>query len=107
MNRQLNRLAIFAVALLTVLVVATTYWQTWAAGGLEARQDNAIQVVAQFQIARGFILGNNGTTRFAVNKAKRIAGQTLYFRRYPEHGLAAQTIGYSTHRTRRRGSRNR
>jgi peptidoglycan glycosyltransferase len=95
-NRQLNRLAIFAVVLLAVLVGATTYWQAWAAGDLEARQDNAIQIVAQFQIARGFILGNNGTTKFAVNQAKRIAGQTLYFRRYPEHGLAAQTIGYST-----------
>ncbi|HLY94899.1 MAG TPA: penicillin-binding protein 2 [Gaiellaceae bacterium] len=96
MNKQLNRLAIFAVALLTVLVVATTYWQTWAAGGLEARQDNSIQVVAQFQIARGFLLGDNGTTKFAVNQAKRVAGETLFFRRYPEHGLAAQTIGYST-----------
>ena len=30
------------------LIVATTYWQTWAVGGLADRQDNAIQRVAQF-----------------------------------------------------------
>ena len=27
---------------------------------------------------------------------KKLSGQTLYFRRYPQHKLAAQTIGYST-----------
>ena len=42
MNRQLTRLALVAIALLGVLVVATTYWQTWAAAGLQDRQDNAI-----------------------------------------------------------------
>ena len=96
MNRQLNRLALFAVGLLVVLVVATTYWQTWAAGGLEARQDNSIQRVAQFEVARGLILGDNGKTLFAANRPKKVNGTTLFFRRYPEHGLAAQTIGYST-----------
>ena len=96
MNRQLNRLALFAVGMLVVLVVATTYWQTWAAGGLEARQDNSIERVAQFEVARGLILGDNGKTVFAANRRKLVNGVTLYFRRYPEHGLAAQTIGYST-----------
>ena len=27
---------------------------------------------------------------------KKTGGQTLYFRRYPTHGLASQTVGYST-----------
>ena len=36
MNRQLNRLAIVAVLLLVALVVATTYWQAWAAGDRKA-----------------------------------------------------------------------
>ncbi len=96
MNRQLNRLALLAIALLVALVVATTYWQSWAAGGLQARQDNAIQRVVQFTIARGRILGPGEKALFAVNHKVRRNGQTLYFRRYPEHGLAAQTIGYST-----------
>jgi peptidoglycan glycosyltransferase len=94
-NRQLNRLAIVSVLLLVALVVATTYWQTWASAGLQDRQDNAIQRVVQFTIARGLIESNKSAV-FAGNKKKKVSGQTLYFRRYPQHALAAQTIGYST-----------
>ena len=96
MNRQLNRLALVAVALLIALVVATTYWQTWATASLQDKQDNAIQRVVQFTIARGLITGNGKSAVFATNKPKKLNGQTLYYRRYPQHGLAAQTIGYST-----------
>jgi len=93
-NRQLNRLALVAVLLLAVLVVATTYWQTWATGGLQDRQDNAIQRVEQFTVARGSI--EAGQAVFAANTKKKRGGQTLYFRKYPQHRLAAQTVGYST-----------
>jgi penicillin-binding protein A len=96
LNRQLNRLAVVAVVLLTALIVATTYWQAWAAGDLKAKQDNAIQRVVQFTIARGLILGADGKTVFAANHKQKKSGNTLYFRRYPNKGLAAQTIGYST-----------
>ncbi|MHB8468407.1 MAG: peptidoglycan D,D-transpeptidase FtsI family protein [Gaiellaceae bacterium] len=96
MNNQLRRLAVLSCVLLGSLVVATTYWQSWAAGGLQARQDNAIQRVVQFTIARGLILASDDRTTFAANKQKKLNGQTLFFRRYPQHGLAAQTIGYST-----------
>ena len=96
MNRQLNRLAVVAVVLLVALVVATTYWQAWAAGDLKAKQDNAIQRVVQFTIARGLIYGAGHSAIFAANKKKKVGGQTLYFRRYPQNGLAAQTVGYST-----------
>jgi penicillin-binding protein A len=94
MNRQLNRLAVAAIVLLAALIVATTYWQTWASAGLQDRQDNAIQRVVQFTIARGLIQG--GKTTFATNKKVKHGSQTLYFRRYPQQGLAAQTVGYST-----------
>ena len=96
MNRQLNRLAVVAVVLLAALIVATTYWQAWAAGDLQARQDNAIQQVVQFTIARGLIYGPNGSTVLAANKKKKVDGNTLFFRRYPNGGLAAQTVGYAT-----------
>ena len=96
MNRQLNRLAVVATLLLTALIVATTYWQAWAAGDLKARQDNAIQRVVQFTIARGEIRGADGKVLFAANRHKKVNGNTLFFRRYPNGGLAAQTIGYST-----------
>ena len=96
MNRQLNRLAIAAIVLLVALVVGTTYWQAWAAGDLSARQDNAIERVVQFTIKRGLIEAAGKKTVFATNRKKKVGGQTLYFRRYPQHKLAAQTIGYST-----------
>jgi peptidoglycan glycosyltransferase len=95
-NRQLNRLAVVSVLLLTALIVATTYWQGWAAGDLQARQDNAIQRVVQFTIKRGLITGPDGSPIFAANRHKKVGNNTLYFRRYPQHGLAAQTLGYST-----------
>jgi peptidoglycan glycosyltransferase len=95
-NRQINRLAIVSVLLLVVLIAATTYWQAWAAAGLQDKQDNAIQRVVQFTIARGLIVGPGKQAVFAANKKVKQNGQTLYFRRYPLHGLAAQTVGYST-----------
>ncbi|HUZ99290.1 MAG TPA: penicillin-binding protein 2 [Gaiellaceae bacterium] len=96
MNKQLNRLALFAVLMLTTLIVATTYWQSWAAGSLAAKQDNAIELVSQFEVARGLILAANGSTVLAADRKVKRNGQTFYFRRYPSKGLAAQTIGYST-----------
>jgi peptidoglycan glycosyltransferase len=95
-NKPLHRLALVTVLLLVALVFATTYWQAWAAGGLQDRQDNAIERVVQFTIERGLIVPEDGKVTFAANRRKRVSGQTLYFRRYPTQGLAAQTIGYST-----------
>jgi peptidoglycan glycosyltransferase len=95
-NRQVNRLAVLAIVLLVACVVATTYWQTWAAAGLAERQDNAIQRVAQLKIQRGLIFAVGGRPLFAANRRERAKGQTLYLRRYPTNGLVAQTVGYST-----------
>jgi peptidoglycan glycosyltransferase len=95
-NRQISRVALLSLLLLSALIVATTYWQVWAAPSLAARQDNAIERVAQFRIKRGLIYASDGKTVLAANRAKKEAGQTLYFRRYPTNGLAAQVVGYST-----------
>ena len=96
MNKQLNRLALVAVLMLVALIVATTYWQAWAAGSLAAKQDNAVELVSQFQVARGLIFAANGKTVLAADRKVKRNGQSFYFRRYPSHGLAAQTLGYST-----------
>lgn len=96
MNGQISRISIVALLLLAALIVATTYWQAWAAPGLSARQDNAIQRVAQFRIKRGLIYASDGRTALAANTKKKVGDQTLYFRRYPTHGLASQVVGYST-----------
>jgi penicillin-binding protein A len=95
MNRQITRLAVFAVVLVIALVVATTYWQTWAAPGLADRQDNAIQRVAEFTVKRGRILAADGTV-LAQNRIRRIGGETFYFRRYPQGRLFSHVVGYST-----------
>jgi peptidoglycan glycosyltransferase len=94
MNRQITRLAVTGIALMIALVVATTYWQTWAAAGLADRQDNAIELVAQFTIKRGEIT-NRGRV-LARNRAREVGGRTLYFRRYPQGRLTAHIVGYST-----------
>ena len=96
MNSQLNRLALIAVLMLAALIVATTYWQSWAAGSLAARQDNAVELVSQFQVSRGLIFASNHKTVLAANKPLKRNGQTFFFRTYPKRGFAAQTLGYST-----------
>ena len=103
MNQQISRLAVAGLILVSSLIVGTTYWQAWAAPGLEQRQDNAIKVVAQFTIKRGVIYAGDGVTRLAVNRTRRISGQTFYFRRYPKGGLTGHAVGYSTRARARTG----
>ena len=101
MNRAITRLALVGTGLMVALVVATTYWQAWAAGDLADRQDNQIQRVAQFTIERGRIVAGN--TVLATNRERKVGGRTLYFRRYPSNGLAAHVVGYSTQERARAG----
>jgi peptidoglycan glycosyltransferase len=96
MNKQIVRLSLAALILITSLIVATTYWQTWAAAGLADRQDNSIQRVAQFKIKRGRIYASDGKTVLADVKPFKADGTTLWKRTYPAHGLAAHVVGYST-----------
>ncbi|HWB21299.1 MAG TPA: penicillin-binding transpeptidase domain-containing protein [Gaiellaceae bacterium] len=103
MNRQISTVALATLVMLAALIVATTYWQTWAAPGLAARQDNAIQRVAQFEVRRGFIYASDGKTILARNVREKSGGQTLYFRTYPTNGFASQVIGYSTQSRARAG----
>ncbi len=96
MNKQITRVAVVAMVLLAALILGTTYWQAWAAPGLADRQDNSIQRVAEFSIDRGKILAADGKTVLANNVKRKVDGKDLYFRRYPQHGLAAHIVGYST-----------
>ena len=103
MNRQITRVALVSLALLIALIVATTYWQTWAAASLADRQDNAIQRVAQFTIKRGLIYAADGKTVLARNIVRTIDGKKLFFRRYPAGSLAPHVVGYSTQSRARAG----
>jgi peptidoglycan glycosyltransferase len=94
-NKQLRHIAVIAVCLLAVLVVATTYWQSWAGASLANRQDNATEYVAQLQIDRGKIFAAGGEV-LAWSTAKKKKGLTTYSRHYPANGLFAPIVGYST-----------
>jgi peptidoglycan glycosyltransferase len=96
LNGPISRLAVVALVLLGALVLATTYWQAWAAPGLADRKENAIQRVAQFTVERGTIYASDQRTVLATNRERTVEGRTLYFRRYPNRGLAAHVVGYST-----------
>jgi penicillin-binding protein A len=102
-NKQVSHIGIVALVLLSALIVGTTYWQTWANAGLANRQDNAIQLVAQFTIKRGAIYASDGQTVLATNVAKKVGGQTLYFRRYPTGPIFSDIVGYSTQSRNRTG----
>jgi penicillin-binding protein A len=93
-NKQLLRLSMVSLVLLAVLIGATTYWQTWAGADLANRRDNSIEQVAQLSIDRGEIVA--GRAVFAKSVAHHTHGLTIYSRRYPQKGLAAQIVGYST-----------
>ncbi len=96
MNRQIIRLTYVALGLVGVLVVMTTYWQTWAAAGLADRQDNAIKRVAEFSVDRGLIFSWKPRKRLARNIERDVEQNTLFFRRYPYGPLAPHLVGYST-----------
>jgi penicillin-binding protein A len=96
MNRQIIRLTYVSLALVGVLVVMTTYWQTWAAPALADRQDNAIKRVAEISVDRGLIVSTKPFKRLARNVARKVDQRTLFFRRYPQGELAAHVVGYST-----------
>jgi len=91
-NTQLRHLAVFATVLIAVLIGATTYWQSWAAGGLANRQGNAVQQIVQLEIDRGTIFASNGT-RLAWSVPHKKGGLTTFSRKYTADGAFAQALG--------------
>jgi penicillin-binding protein A len=94
-NTQLRHVSVAAMILLAVLIVSTTYWQTWAVGSLNDRKGNETARIARITVDRGKILASDGTV-LATNRRHRIHGLTTYTRRYPANDLAPQVLGYST-----------
>jgi peptidoglycan glycosyltransferase len=94
-NKQIRHVSVVALILLAVLVVSTTYWQTWAVGDLAARKDNETQIIERLTVDRGKIFAADGTV-LADNRVSRKHGLTFFTRRYPQNDLASQVTGYST-----------
>ncbi len=95
MNARIRLAALASLTMLVALIVASTYWQAWAAPDLANKSDNSINQVSQFTIDRGRIFAANGTT-LAKNRIVHGNGKTLYFRRYPLGSLTAAAVGYAT-----------
>ena len=95
MNPQIRRLFFVFAFLFVSLVGMSTYW-LWRAPDLEARQGNPSLVVRQLTIERGEIFAADGKTTLATNRRRKVQGRTWYVRRYPQRGLAAHVVGYST-----------
>jgi peptidoglycan glycosyltransferase len=94
-NKQLRHIAVVALVLIAVLLVSTTYWQTWAQADLANRKDNSVSLIARLTVDRGKFLASDGTV-LATNRRSRKHGLTIYTRHYPLNDLAPQVIGYST-----------
>jgi penicillin-binding protein A len=95
MNKQLRHLSVVALVLLAVLIVSTTYWQTWAKADLANREDNSVSLIARLTVDRGKFIGADRTV-LANNRRHRKNGVTTYTRHYPQNDLAPQVIGYAT-----------
>ncbi len=95
MNRRISNLFVVMTVALLALIAMTTYWQVWARGSLEARQANVRLVYRDLAIDRGSIATSDGVV-LAQSKAGTLDGRTIYTREYPEGGLAAQLVGYSS-----------
>jgi penicillin-binding protein A len=94
-NTQIRQLFYVFAFLFVALVGMSSYW-LWRAPDLEARQGNPNLVVRQLLIERGLILAGDGETVLARNREQEVDGQTWYRRAYPQRGLAAHVVGYST-----------
>ena len=102
MNARIRIAALTSLTMLVALIVASTYWQAWAAPDLANRSDNSIQQVSEFTIDRGRIFASDGTT-LAKNRIVHNSGRTYYFRRYPLGSLTAAAVGYATQTRSRAG----
>lgn len=102
MNARVRLLALSSLVMLVALIVASTYWQAWAAPDLANKNDNAIQQISEFTIDRGRILAADGTV-LARNHVVRTNNRTYYYRRYPLGALTAAAVGYATQNRSRTG----
>jgi penicillin-binding protein A len=94
-NAQIRRLFFVFAFLFVALVAMGSYW-LWRAPELEARQGNPNLIVRQLTIERGLVYASDGRTVLAENRAREVQGRTWFLRFYPQRGLAAHVVGYST-----------
>lgn len=102
MNARIRIAALASLTMLVALIVASTYWQAWAAPDLANKSDNSIRQISEFTIDRGRIFAADGTI-LAKNRIVHRSNTTYYFRRYPLGSLTAAAVGYATQTKSRAG----
>ncbi|MGE3795406.1 MAG: peptidoglycan D,D-transpeptidase FtsI family protein [Dehalococcoidia bacterium] len=95
MNRSIRRLYLTLVGGFVLLVLMLGWWQIVVADDLRDRPGNLQARQAERLIDRGRILTADGTV-LAASRARRIDGQRVYQRVYPQGSLAAHVVGYTS-----------
>lgn len=95
MNRSIRRLYMTLAAGFGLLVVMLGWWQVVAADSLKEHTDNQQTAQAERLIDRGRILSADGKV-LAASRARRIKGQRVFERVYPQGTLAANAVGFSS-----------
>lgn len=94
MNRSLHRLFLAMSAGFVLLILMLGYWQVVDASDLRERGDNTQAQRAERLIDRGIIYSADGR-RLAVSRPRRVDGQRIYERVYPQKTVAAHVVGYA------------
>ena len=95
MNRSIRRLYLTLSGGFLLLVLLLGYWQVIAAGSLNEHEDNLQAAQNERLIDRGRIISADGRI-LAASRARRVDGQRLFQRIYPQGELAAHVVGYAT-----------
>lgn len=97
MNRSIRRLYLTLAGGFGLLVLMLGWWQVVAADGLRDRPGNLQTQQAERLVDRGRILSADGRV-LAASRARRVDGQRVYERLYPQGSLAAHVVGYTSDR---------
>lgn len=95
MNRSLRRLYLGTAIGFGLLILMLGYWQVVAAGGLNDRAGNPYRAQRERLIDRGRIVSADGVV-LARSRARRVKGQKVFTRVYPDGALAPHVVGYAS-----------
>lgn len=95
MNRSIRRLYLTLAGGFGLLLLMLGWWQVVAADGLRDRPGNLQTQQAERLIDRGRILTADRKV-LAASRARRIDGQRVFERLYPQGTLAAHVVGYTS-----------
>ena len=97
MDRSLRNLYIALTAGFVALALLLGYWQVVAAGSLQDRAGNPQTIQRERLVDRGRILSADGKV-LAASRARRVRGQQVFERIYPQDELTAHPVGYTSER---------